>query len=367
MNGTDYGVNVNDLFAPSRKVSIPKGLDLLVEAIHVQSALLKLAVAGAHDAVVARIYDAYGSDLLLLDRYRTGFKTTIEAAIRARADSRHVDAVAMLAAMVAGLPDLAHDPKLELGAGDADLAPSELIQRLQLEFRTDVESLRDGIVLWLNTLVERDVVSVIEWHNPRAATYHFFKMHSTRGPTDSKKVDPGMHHVGRHVTTTETTAVEVVNERREHTILNANRYALGEYRERVPRRIAAFINEIPTDVRPFVEIVDGTVSKEDVTRQVNERVDTQTRAVWVKDPAPVLFGTWALAGWGGSSDEAARTLYDGHVVDRANKWLVVALLLTAVCAAGAVPLAGGRGALMVVIIGAILTALSQLGMRIRKT
>ena len=358
LGGLHYGPQ-SDPFAASRQILVPKELDALTTALHGQSQLLALKAGCDSES----IFNAYGFDLTLMHRYRGAFKATIEAAVLARADERHVDAQAMLAEMAQQLGDIGHEPKLELGEEAARLEPNELLERLQKEFRSEVEDLKQGVVMWLHDLTQSNVVSVIQWHSPKAITYHFFRVTSDR-KVGSATVDPGMSLRGRWVKTTTRTDVTITQERRDHTILNAKRHALDQYPNRVPARIALFINAIPPEVRPFVDIVDGTVSKERVVRNVDNKVTEETHSVWKDDPTPALFGTWALAGWGGSTPEAARALYIGHATTKANNWLIGSVIASVIVTVAA-GLGGGRPAVMVGIVCLFLVIGSQFSMRVQ--
>jgi len=343
-----------------RQMPIPKEMDLLADVLNRESQLLALANTADEPA----IHNAYGADLQLLIRYRDAFKRTIEAAVSARADLTHIDAQAFLGDMVAKLGDIAHEPALDLSEEAIKLEPAERLARLQQEFRSDVEDLRSGVALWLRSLAENDVVSVVEWLGRHGIKYHFYHMTSSRQELDRTKHDPGINLVGRHVTTTATTAVDVYSERRTHTVVNAQVYELDQYPDRVPGRIARLIDTIAPEVRPFVNIVGGEVTKEEVTRrQESGQILTETHKVWVRDPAPVLFNSWAVAGWGGSLQEPARSTYRGHVLQRANYWLLASAVISAFFIAFATFGAGRRGALLAAIVCAIIVAGSQFSLR----
>jgi hypothetical protein len=122
-------------------------------------------------------------------------------------------------------------------------------------------------------------------------------------------------------------------------------------------------------VRPFLTIIDGMVSQEVIHRRVaSSRIETQTHAVYIPDPALALFNSWAINGWGGSTQEPARSFYQGHAISNANKILALELTGTAAVTMLAAVAEGRRGAIAAGIICLILTLFQQLGMRIeRKT
>jgi hypothetical protein len=151
--------------------------------------------------------------------------------------------------------------------------------------------------------------------------------------------------------------------------VNARVQTPEEYRGRVPKRIALLLDAIPAEVRPFLTIIDGMVSQEVIHRRVaSSRIETQTHAVYIPDPALALFNSWAINGWGGSTQEPARSFYQGHAISYANKILALELIGTAAVTMLAAVAEGRRGAIAAGIICLILTLFQQLGMRIeRKT
>src|SRR5258708_2417310 len=93
LDGRIYGGTSANPFEKLRHMPVPKELEALVDALHQRSKLLALSTDATDDAV----FDAYGADLTLMHRYRSAFKTTLEAAVRSRADEKHTDAQASLA------------------------------------------------------------------------------------------------------------------------------------------------------------------------------------------------------------------------------------------------------------------------------
>jgi hypothetical protein len=90
---------------------------------------------------------------------------------------------------------------------------------------------------------------------------------------------------------------------------------------------------------------------------------SESHSVWVNDPTPALFGTFALAGWDGSAPEAARATYTGHVAQVANKWLLGTGLAAAAAAILLGRLGGPRNALIAMAVFAIIIAGHQFSLR----
>ena len=364
LGGRFYGDDVDsDRVGHLKQMAVPNEMDGLAATLTRQSKLLALPPGSAQDAV----YAAYGDDLALLKRYRDAFKQTIVAALRARAAPDQPDAQAVLDRTTEEVADVAHEPTLALGPDALRLDSGRLLARLQAQFRADAESLKVTIAVWLHLLAEADHVSIIEWFNPQALRYHFFRMDAVRTEIGRTKRTTGNAMTGRTVTTTVQDRVEVFSERRVHTVVNATVRTPEAYPGRVPKRIARLLDSIPAEVRPFVTIIDGVVSHEEVHRRLaSSKIETQTRSVYIPDPALALFNNWAINGWGGSTPERARSLYRGHALANANKLLILELVGTAAVCLMALAAEGRRGAIAAAIICLVLTFFQQLGMRIER-
>lgn len=343
------------------RMGVPEKMRALGEALEKRSKFAALPERTEREA----IYRAYGHDLELLARYRGAFRQTIEAAVRARAAPDQQTAQAFLERTVGRLAELDHQPTLELGPEALRLDEPALLQRLRDQLRADVVQLQQSIAAWMHLLAEDEDVSVIEWFNPHALRYHFFRVEEDTQELMRNETRTGDIFRGRTVTTRTRSRVNVVCERRVHTLVNAKSYRPQTYPRRVPERIARLVDAIPAEVKPFVTIIDGTVTREDVHRTVAEtRIVSETRSVFIPDPAIALFDTWAVTGWGGSAEEPARALYRGHRIARANSIFSLELVATMLGAMIAGVAEGRRGAMVVGAIGLIGTAFQQLAMRL---
>lgn len=341
-------------------MEVPARMNVLTDVLVRDSSLLSLRAEADDQA----IYDAYGHDFTMLARYRDAFEKTIRAAILARADAAHAPAREFLAPIAEQIDGISHKPSIELGAETLALPRDERLGKLQELFRNEARSFTQRVATWLHMLVESEHVCVVEWLNPTAARYHFFRMDSSEQVLGRTVHDPGMSLRGRTVTTKTRTKVEVHNERRTHTIVGARTHSLDRYTERVPHRIAELINTMPSEVRQFASIVSGTATQESVTRRLaSGEIKVDEHSVFVEDPAVTLFDTFAIAGYGGSAAEPARSTYQGHALTKANRALLWSLVATGAATLMIEPFGGVRGMVMVAIVGLLLTAISQLGMR----
>jgi hypothetical protein len=115
------------------------------------------------------------------------------------------------------------------------------------------------------------------------------------------------------------------------------------------------------DGRPIA----GLPRKEEVhRRQESGEIVTETHKVWVPDPTPALFDSWALAGWGGSLAEPARSTYQGHVAQKANREFLIAVALTLLLSGLAFRFDGIRAGSLVLAVCLILVLMRQMAMRI---
>jgi len=362
IDGRTYGDDREpDHLGSLRRMPVPPQMEELRAALERHSQLLALPEASAP----AIIYDAFGKDLQLLARYRDAFRQAIDAAVRARALATDETAQAHLDPLTEQISEVVFEPTLDLGPAAVQLAPAELLRRLQDQFRADTDMLVRSVAVWLHVLAESQFVSVVEWFNPRAIRYHYFRMETQQQELHRERKVSGDIFTGRTVTTTTTTQNDLVSERRTHTVVNAEVHAPEAYLRRVPQRIADLIDATPPEVRPFLSIIDGMISQEQVHRRITEsKVETTTRSVYIPDPALALFNTWAINGWGGSTEEAARSVYRDHPLSTANKYLIAEVIGTVIVAGLSSVFEGPRGGLVLAFICAILIAFHQLGMRL---
>ncbi len=361
IGGRIYGAAKDRTLDGLKAMDVPKDLDPLVDSLVRKSELLKLEKAGSH----TDIYSRYGNDLQMLTRYRNALRACVAAAIEARAESRHTDSQAFLKTLIDDIDPVEFKPSLRLADEELKLGLDELLLKLQKQFRDDVTNLTRNVALWFHALANKEVVSVIEWFNPTALRYHFFRMEDDRTALGTTKETTGDFFKGRTTTTTKKTQVDTYAERRAHTVVDAQAHTIDAYRAKVPQRIARLIDSIPPEMKEFVTIIDGHVSQEEVhRRKATSRVEVETKSVFTPDPAVALFNTWAIGGWGGSTPEASRSVYQGHAIERANRELALWVLAAVAVAVPGVMLAGMRGAAVLTGAVALIALIRQAGLRL---
>src|SRR4051812_16450847 len=120
-----------------RRMPVPAEMDRLRATLEERSRLLALPEESGQEA----IYDAFGSDLELLIRYRDAFKSTIDAAVRARAVADDATAQVLLDPMTRQISQVVFEPTLDLGPKAVALPIDALRRALQDQFRADAAAL----------------------------------------------------------------------------------------------------------------------------------------------------------------------------------------------------------------------------------
>ena len=116
---------------PKATLPIPEEMKPLGEALRKDSKLLTLSP----ESEARALYDAYGADLMLLERYREGFHTAIHAAVYARIVSGGEVAKEFLDELTRQIAEIVHAPTLSLDPEAARLPVNELRLKLQKELQ----------------------------------------------------------------------------------------------------------------------------------------------------------------------------------------------------------------------------------------
>ncbi len=353
-----------DHFKHLLEMPTPPAVEMFYQDILQGSQLLKLGTVSSDD----EIYAAYGHDLTLLNGRRADLKKTVDLAVESRTSSDVEQAKAFLAEMVKRIDRIVHEPQMNLGADTLkQYSGAALLQKLKDEFVLDAESLKEAVVIWLHSLAENDYVSVIERFSPTSLRYHFFKIEAKREQMGEGTVvhDPGISVSGRMVEMNSDFKVDVCGVRRSHTVVGTKTNPLSQYGSRVPKRIAELINNIPASIKPYVSVIDGTVTEElTVTQLAQSQVVNENHSVWKPDPVLALFGEYALAGWGGTNSEPASSVFAGHLKTRADRFLIGSAIAVLVLSAAVEPFMSIRGSMLVFCLGAFFIFLHQLTLRV---
>ncbi len=304
IDGRQYGV-----LAPSEQLfeqPIPPVFRSIADELWRQSAIL-----GLNDDGVTRdqIFAAYRSDLGLLQKYLGDFEGMVKAAIRRSikcSQGNELSHDKQCEMFQAQLPAIGKDPLLKLSSERAAKPTETLLKELREEFEKGVVRVVSRMAFWIQVLVNNEFVGIITWNSSDVCNYHYFLRENDKRVVDHKE---NTTSVGLTVTTTTKTAVNEreLRERHTHHLVNAKQWAPSEFTQRVPERVARFIESVPSWLIPHLQIVTGEMTMEEVrhTQVSSKTVVTETVSVWRLDPA-VAFGRFALLGW--TNEETDREL-----------------------------------------------------------
>src|SRR5262249_54771402 len=110
-----------------RRMPVPPEMDQLRATLEERSRLLALA----EDSSPEDISDAFGKALKQLVRYRDAFKSTADAAVRARAPANDKAARAFLDPITRQIAEVVFEPTLDLGPNAVRLPTDALRRALQ--------------------------------------------------------------------------------------------------------------------------------------------------------------------------------------------------------------------------------------------
>ncbi len=310
LDGRRYGDStpMGDLF----EQPLPPVLKSVVDEIWGRSAILNLKEAGL---TKDQIYVAYQQDLNLLRGYLGDFEAMIQAAVRHSiicSEGGQLAAEEEWEVLQSGLPILGKDPLLRLSSERAAKPAITLLWELVDEFKKGVVRVMVRMAFWLQMLVHDEFVGLLTQNAEDICNYHYFRReseerevgqrsHTIHGENGS--TTPGEMMTARQTTWT-TVQKRVFCERHTHHVVNVKRYNIEDFTERVPRRVARFLESVPAWLIPHLQIVTGEMTMAEVRRKTisDETAVIETVATWTYDPALVL-GRHVLMGWTG--DEMA--------------------------------------------------------------
>ena len=166
-------------------------------------------------------------------------------------------------------------------------------------------AITNQLVLSLHTLVQMDVVGIIEWPGPRACKLHFFR-HIVDQDRVRTRSSSKVQRVARNTLSIEEwERVQARNrfgiERHEHHVMNAEARELRQTRYPIPLEHKELIDRIPEWLRPHVRVLEGDLILERVVqRTLSEEQWESTpklRTAYEIEPA-ILLGHCVLTGWG---------------------------------------------------------------------
>ncbi len=305
---------------------IPTGFQPLADELRGKLKLLQLQSGATRDA----IYAAYQGDIMLLNSRRDGFIVFIKAGIRASiirvkelANESTFDVskdVEMQWTTVEkGIPLAGKVPFIEFSADHAALGEAELLTHLQKEANAAVERLLKLVCLWLDTLVAKEFVGLVQFTSGEAARYHYFRPQVIRETVkkinEDKQIGFDPTAPFGEQTIYEKTSGEIIKittnlERHDHDIVNARTHSVEEYPDRMPQRVCDFLAQTPAWLRKHLVVVSGVITMECVRRRIvaTEEVGEIVTSVYKQSPA-IALGSYAPIGWSGDDLKREATAF----------------------------------------------------------
>lgn len=317
-NGRNFGAPImsDEIF----NQNVPEGFRTLSIDLRELSALMKLEPKA--DLSRDEVIDAYRDDITLLSNRVHALEMCVTLAIRCSIKARKKklnqweddqsdkEAQALWQVIQREIPPIGQQSLLRLDSDLAAKPPLEILSTLKQQLDTSIARIPYLFTCWLQLLVEKELIGLVEWMDIDVGRYHYFKRASEANELDRKtistKTEDPTQPFGSRITYRDahdiTVHVRQFTERHVHHIVRGRIQNLEDYQEKVPLSVAELIDGIPKVIRPLIQIVSGEITHEQVIRRVEKDAVTviHEEAVWKGSPA-VTIGPFALAGW--SSDD----------------------------------------------------------------
>lgn len=279
-----------------------------------RSQLLDMIIVENKDTV----FKAYAHDLALLQQFlqefqawvKSGIFATIVAKTRNQNESEE-KAQELWRTIEEEFPQVENVVLMDVPASRAAKDTPILLEELKQEFSFGVERVLRLIVLWLDELVHNDLVGLVEWCGLDVGYYHYFQHEYNEKLLDeqksSKTRSDAQGRIERVETHRKTLRIRTAKARHVHHIVRGKSWALDEYPQKVPERIAAFLDKTPEWLVPLVHIVEGQITMEEIgTLRSETGIMERTREAVYKYSPGVHIAHFNFVGWS-ASDLAGET------------------------------------------------------------
>jgi hypothetical protein len=320
LGGRTFGTPTlgNDVF----EQDVPEVFRSLALDLQDRSALL--ALQASVELTRDNVIEAYRADITLLGERVGALEKCVLLAIRcsifprhranqlARRDDFQKEADRLWQEIQQEVPSMGRQSLLRLDSDLAAKQPVHILDTLQRQFKASVRRIPQLFACWLQLLVEKELIGLIEWTDVDVGRYHYFKRARQEDTlrehvvSDSVEHDPSQLFGSRNIYRTvidKTARIRHFSERHVHHIVRSRADSLEEYSQKVPSYVADLIDGLPAFMRPLCEIVSGDITHEEIVRWTakDEVSIIRDESVWKGSPALALGGIFALAGW--SSDD----------------------------------------------------------------
>ena len=315
VNNREFGGNLTDE-ERYQQPEIPRIFDEIRAYLRTQSALLELSAEASRD----QILEAYQDDLELLNGSRGDFvgfgKSAIRNSIIEDTSDSEIDEKTekIWSDLEERIPEAGNVSLLRLPAEQAGKSDQEMLEYLQGDFENGIDRLVRRMSYWLQLLVEKDLIGIIEWFGEAekdVCRYHYFRQNLEERVVERQKRQKRNREFGGDVMEDELRKQEFKQERHTHHVVDATPHVLDEYAKEVPQRVADFIESVPDWLMPHLQLVDGTITEEDIVKErVGNGVVVESEKIgeWVYSPA-VTLGPFAMIGWSGTTLKREETTF----------------------------------------------------------
>ena len=284
---------------------------------------------------VQPLAEAYVASLNRLAQFRQDvdnlMRIACEANLEFRQELGETHATARDAAMTSELHDMLQQatsdwfpPRNILDAQLASRPVPEVRRRLEQSLVNSVADFTQRFFALLARLVDKELFGLVEWYPNNCCAYHFFKRvliqenkGTSRRITESyfDQITERDRATGRQIIGKKTTRITHGKgqhtrrfARHQHDVTNAIRTSIGNTRVVMPPPVVRLCDAVPDWLKPFVEVIDGTIIRERIVeRDVQithwEDVEVTDEPIIGCEPG-VIIGPYVLTGWGPREVEA---------------------------------------------------------------
>lgn len=291
-------------------------LHQVFEAIYAElkniSAVLQLATEATH----AQIEQAYGKDVKMIQQRVNEFEDMIKRMIYCgiklwqleHQPNHSLDEKRKNAILEFLWKRLQHDiPQAQLmaraplwiTAEEHVMASKELISLLKERVQ---QGLLRQVKVWnsyFNTLVEKDVLGIVEWTGNTVCKYHYFTHEDMSELLTVKKFEESNGGWTKGFEQ-EVHKYDYFHVRVEHHLTNARAFTIKEFPQTMPEFAKEFLDKTPVWIKQYLRIIGGRLTMERVchTHLGSEVVVDEPRMVYMNDPAIAFGNIFTLSlGW----------------------------------------------------------------------
>ena len=294
----------------------------------------------------------YVESVKQLDGFRDDVLNVLREACRANLEFRQVGAELNEEARDAIFDRKLSEMKTQVSEGwgvTQNISGAELFSRPANEYRRDIdnslsqecEKFAEQFLLQLASLVDQELVGLVEWLPDDCCRYHFFRQVILQQETerdvdvhDSWDTDQDSDfrpRGNRRETSTTSVKHQIRQARHLHELINAIRTSINNSKVVMPPQIVRLTKSVPEWLYPFVEVIDGQIVREQ-TIERDIAIEDWTQVVVRDEPIVgidpgIVIGPYVLSGWGTTEiqqelnrrEEAVRKI-QSEFDDRMNPW-----------------------------------------------